>query len=126
MDNKKCEAKYDIYEIDEDFLRHLKKIDENVLDVTECKIYCGPVLTVNNMNFFVPVIPEQKSENEECILKDFINGKFAFLDFNRMIPCLDKFLTEVDGKQSYKDFCIISRQIIENLAKEMFEKRKKK
>lgn len=125
MDNKKSKAKYGIYEIDEDFLRHLKKIDENVLDVTECKIYCGPVLTVKNTNFFAPVIPEQKSENEECILKDYINGKFAFLDFNRMIPCLDKYLTEIDEKQSYKDFCINNRQIIENRAKEMFEKSKK-
>lgn len=120
MDFSKTKTKFGIYNIDRDFLLFLKTKSKNVIDASECDTYCGPVLTVRNTNFYVPVLPEQKLKN---ILLDFAKGKLSCLDFNSMIPCQTKHLKESNKNFPQKSFCLNNRKLIEKCAKRQFQKR---
>ena len=122
MNFNRPKTTFNLYEIDKEFLAFLKTKDKNVLDSKDCNLYCGPVFTVKNTNFYVPVLLEQKSENEENILIDFVNGKLAYLDFNHMIPCRDKLLTKTTDKSAQKNFCLNNRELIEKCAEKQFNK----
>ncbi len=107
--NEPSQTPFGVYNIDKDYIKALKKADDNVLDPEINNRYCGPVYHAicerGPMDFFVPV--DYIYEERSGFLLTFENGIMCdFLDFKKMIPCVDiRFLTpNVENEQLIK-FC---------------------
>lgn len=94
-----------IYYVDESYINSLRRIDGKVLFNKSTRPYLGIVLTVNNLNYFVPLSSpkENKKISNQLVVKMFevnnIENKLGYLLFLNMIPVPNRYLTEVDMEQ---------------------------
>lgn len=100
---------FGVYRINHDYLSSLKKNDDNIVDPTENDRYCGPVFSADcergPVAFFAPISPDY--ETRTSFLLYFKDGVYAdLIDFNKMIPCVDKrFLTQDAANKELIKFC---------------------
>ncbi|GEQ06586.1 type III toxin-antitoxin system ToxN/AbiQ family toxin [Staphylococcus gallinarum] len=93
-----------LYNVDEDYINKLRNIDEKVLFNKSTRPYLGVVLSINNLNYFVPLSSpkDNKKVNNQLSIKLFevnnIQNKLGYLLFLNMIPVPDKYLSKVDMK----------------------------
>lgn len=94
-----------IYYVDESYINSLRRIDDKVLFNKSTRPYLGIVLTVNNLNYFVPLSSpkENKKISNQLVVKMFevnnVENKLGYLLFLNMIPVPNRYLTEVDMEQ---------------------------
>lgn len=93
-----------LYNVDEDYINKLRNIDEKFLFNKSTRPYLGVVLSINNLNYFVPLSSpkDNKKVNNQLSIKLFevnnIQNKLGYLLFLNMIPVPDKYLSKVDMK----------------------------
>lgn len=89
-----------IYRINEKYVEYLHKVDNRVqLNKGERRPYVGVVLTVNGMNYFVPLeSPKPNHRNIKSggpVLK-LDDGALGIMGFNNMLPVKRQYLIEFD------------------------------
>lgn len=97
-----------LYYVDEDYINELRNIDNKVLLNKSTRPYLGVVLSINNLNYFVPLSSpkENKKVNNQLSIKLFeVNNsenRLGYLLFLNMIPVPDKHLAKIDMKHIKK------------------------
>lgn len=130
MHNNKPTIPFGIYRISKECLEHFKAQNSYLFN-PEQTLYCGPVLTDYSekhnryVNFFVPIIknpdyPELYKFNGTA--DAVINGVFGELDFRRMIPCTERFLTAEENETERLNFYTKERKMLEAFAKQEYDK----
>lgn len=88
------------YFIKKSYVDFLRTVDEKVptLDYeTHDKFFCGIVLSMNGINYYVPVSHEIKKQQTNIIIKD--KGRpISSLKFSFMIPAPNSVLSKLDFK----------------------------
>ncbi len=128
--NEPSQTPFGVYNIDKDYIKALKKADDNVLDPEINNRYCGPVYHAicerGPMDFFVPVAIN--FDNANMILVCFQDGIFAeYFDFKKMIPCVDtRFLELNNSNTDLIQFCDKNKDALEHYAEFVIDATKKK
>lgn len=126
---EKSAIPFGIYRINKTYLKHFKTQNPYLFN-PEQTLYCGSVLTDYSVkhnryvDFFVPII--QKIDYPELYkfngtVDAVINGVFGELDFRRMIPCTERFLTIEENETERLDFYIKERKMLETIAKQVHD-----
>jgi protein AbiQ len=126
-------GKLKFYDIDTDYIKYLKKFDEQIPDVTYDrynKFFCGIVLQINGFKYFAPVSSFNKQQRTNFVIRDkgrpisSIRFSFMFPAFNHVLKLKD-FSNE---KQSYKDlvnaeikYCNQNVDTIYKIAKKVYK-----
>lgn len=138
---------FGFYYLDREYIEAMQAVDEHVPDANyedngrARKFYCGPVMTQDGVDYFVPVSHEQKDTME--IPGSRKNGfpeyygvslygndkeKTGNLDFRHMLPCVDpRFIKKIDdnnelsnfGKEQFR-FCRCSENRIRKTAQSAY------
>jgi len=121
--NNTYKTEFGIYRIDKDYINYLRTVEPHVIDPEITNWYCGPVCRKNGnrgeVEYFVP-IDIQKYNKKNSFLMGFLNGVLAgIMDFKGMIPCLPDKYTKETSNEDLVNFCISSKEQIENCAKYM-------
>ena len=82
-----------LYYVDEDYINELRNVDERVLLNKSTRPYLGVVLSINDLNYFVPLSSLKKKKlNNQLSIKLFevnnIQNRLGYLLFLNMIPVL--------------------------------------
>ena len=89
-----------IYNIDEDYIKYLKKYDSKVPNnKSELRPYIGIVLNISGIKYYAPLTSPKQKHLKMKNDKDFrkINGgTYGAINFNNMIPVEDKYVYEKD------------------------------
>ena len=109
------------YKIDKNYLDYLRKYDCKVPEIEKTglnpKPYCGVILEINDIMYFVPVSSFNKKQITNFVIKDSSNNKsIASLRFSFMIP-----ITKINFPKifTYVDFELIEdRKYADLLEKE--------
>lgn len=98
-----------LYEIDDKYIDYLRRYDSKVLSpkLTERKFsrkYLGVVLSVNGLDYFVPLSSYKSKHDRMKNSVDFIKikdnkRKYAVLNINNMIPVVPSVLIPFDIRQ---------------------------
>ena len=104
----------DFYEVDTDYLAHLKSFDTNVPNYSydsHNKFFCGVVLTINGFTYFAPVSSFNKKQATNYPIMN--NDKIiATIRFSFMIPV-------VEGVIKKKDFSLEEKKYAGLLSTEL-------
>lgn len=111
-----------LYYVDEDYINELRNIDNKVLLNKSTRPYLGVVLSINNLNYFVPLSSpkENKKVNNQLSIKLFeVNNRenrLGYLLFLNMIPVPDKHLAKIDmehiKKYDLEYYKLLTNQLI--------------
>lgn len=111
-----------LYYVDEDYINELRNIDNKVLLNKSTRPYLGVVLSINNLNYFVPLSSpkENKKVNNQLSIKLFeVNNsenRLGYLLFLNMIPVPDKHLAKTDmehiKKHDLEYYKLLTNQLI--------------
>lgn len=95
-----------LYEVADDYIDYLRKFDDKVQShKLGCRNfsrkYLGVILTVNNLDYFVPLSSYKPKHDKMKNSVDFFkvadkNRKYAVINFNNMIPVVPQALIEFD------------------------------
>ena len=125
-----------IYRVQDDYIKYLRTKEKRVLENKNERIpYVGIILTVNNLNYFVPLSSPKPKHKTMKNTKDFhkiANGIYGAINFNKIIPvpteCIINFRFENEEDQEYRlllqnQYKIIKdmMDIIENKTKRIYE-----
>ena len=130
-------SRFRFYHISEKYINFLHSIDHRVqLNKGERRPYIGIVLTINGLDYYVPL--ESPKPNHAALRSGVIfkldEGRLGIMGFNNMIPVRDVCLVEFDIQQEpdpryrallYKQlaFCDKSYDIICSRARSVYNKR---
>ena len=111
-----------LYYVDEDYINELRNVDERVLLNKSTRPYLGVVLSINDLNYFVPLSSpkENKKLNNQLSIKLFevnnIQNRLGYLLFLNMIPVPDKYLSKIDmqyiKEQDLEYYNLLTNQLI--------------
>lgn len=111
-----------LYYVDEDYINKLRNVDERVLLNKSTRPYLGVVLSINDLNYFVPLSSpkENKKTNNQLSIKLFevnnINNRLGYLLFLNMIPVPDQYLSKIDmqyiKEQDLEYYKLLTNQLI--------------
>lgn len=111
-----------LYYVDEDYINKLRNVDKRVLLNKSTRPYLGVVLSINDLNYFVPLSSpkENKKTNNQLSIKLFevnnINNRLGYLLFLNMIPVPDKYLSKIDmqyiKEQDLEYYKLLTNQLI--------------
>jgi len=100
----------------------LRNVDERVLLNKSTRPYLGVVLSINDLNYFVPLSSpkENKKTNNQLSIKLFevnnIKNRLGYLLFLNMIPVPDQYLSKIDmqyiKKQDLEYYNLLTNQLI--------------
>lgn len=117
---------YGLYRIDHDYLNHLKKADDKIIDPDKNDLYCGPVYHAvadgKICGFFVPVDIKTFKDYDVFPMHLFC-GKLGgdLLDFEKMIPLVNPTLAvRVIDEKCLNDYIVTIRDRIEECANYVF------
>ena len=107
-----------LYYVDEDYINELRNVDERVLLNKSTRPYLGVVLSINDLNYFVPL--SSPKENKKLSIKLFevnnIQNRLGYLLFLNMIPVPDKYLSKIDmqyiKEQDLEYYNLLTNQLI--------------
>lgn len=130
-------SNFRFYHISEKYIRYLHSADNKVAyNKNERRPYVGIVLTVNNMNYYVPLESPKKNhkniKGNGPVLK-LDDGKLGIMGFNNMLPIPDIALISFDfndiDDEKYRSllikqlsYCNSHKDIILNRANNTYKK----
>lgn len=99
-----------VYRINDDYITYLRTKEDKVLrNKDERRPYVGVVLTINNLNYYVPLSSPKPKHKTMKNAKDFhkiANGTYGAINFNKIIPvpseCIISFKFEDEEDEDYK------------------------
>ena len=99
-----------VYRVKDDYITYLRTKEERVLkNKNERRPYVGVVLTINDLNYYVPLSSPKKKHKTMKNAKDFhkiANGKYGAINFNKIIPvpaeCIISFRFEDEEDEEYR------------------------
>ncbi len=102
------------YIVDKDYVNYLRKYDnkvENIDYANKLKPYIGILVTINDINYYVPISSAKEKHYKIKEGMDFVkiqedNRIVGVLNLNNMIPILDNNVTELKYKdiENYREF----------------------
>lgn len=102
------------YIVDKDYINYLRKYDnkvENIDYANKLKPYIGILVTINEINYYVPISSAKGKHYKIKEGMDFIklqedNKIVGVLNLNNMVPILDNNVTELKYKdiEKYREF----------------------
>lgn len=106
--------KLKFYRIDIDYIKYLYQFDKKVQynvnkedEYTEKRVYLGIVMSINNINYFVPLEhprPEHQDLKNNTFIFKIHKGKYGMLGLNNMIPVKKSELIEFDINSQEKNY----------------------
>ena len=135
--------KLSFYDVDKDYIYYLQQQEikqrgftkvPNVEYENDKKFLCGVVLSINNINYYVPVTSYKKQQSENFLIvfdDDKFNKIKGSLRFNYMIPVPEAAITErIINKennpsrrvflQKQLEYIISNTELIQNRAKRTY------
>lgn len=112
-----------VYRVKDDYITYLRTKDERVLkNKNERRPYVGVVLTINDLNYYVPLSSPKKKHKTMKNAKDFhkiANGKYGAINFNKIIPvpteCIISFRFEDEEDEEYRLLLQNQYNVIKNM-----------
>ena len=112
-----------VYRVKDDYITYLRTKEERVLkNKNERRPYVGVVLTINNLNYYVPLSSPKKKHKTMKNAKDFhkiANGKYGVRKFNKIIPvpteCIISFRFEDEEDEEYRLLLQNQYNVIKNM-----------
>ena len=112
-----------VYRVKDDYITYLRTKEERVLkNKNERRPYVGVVLTINDLNYYVPLSSPKKKHKTMKNAKDFhkiANGKYGAINFNKIIPvpteCIISFRFEDEEDEEYRLLLQNQYNVIKNM-----------
>lgn len=118
------------YDINEDYVRYLQTIDEQVPNIhysTNNKFVCGVVLNINGVDYYAPISHTTKKYQTSLLIYNE-SVPISSIRFSFMIPAYDEVLTELKFSEISKrdksmQICLKSSMIIVKIIKLIYTKK---
>lgn len=112
-----------VYRVKDDYITYLRTKEERVLkNKNERRPYVGVVLTINDLNYYVPLSSPKPKHKTMKNAKDFhkiANGKYGAINFNKIIPvpseCIISFKFEDEEDEEYRLLLQNQYNVIKNM-----------
>ena len=102
-----------LYNIKEEYVEHLRKKEERVLyNKNEDRPYVGIVVTINEMNYYVPLASpkaKHKTMHNDIDFRKIAGGRYGAMNFNNMIPVPDNCLIPIDFSEYDEKYASLFR-----------------
>ena len=112
-----------VYRVKDDYITYLRTKEERVLkNKNERRPYVGVVLTINDLNYYVPLSSPKKKHKTMKNAKDLhkiANGKYGAINFNKIIPvpteCIISLRCEDEEDEEYRLLLQNQYNVIKNM-----------